>query len=430
MKTYTSNEIIVDHTNPVINVAYSPNKVVNTANGIKYYNSAQIATISVIERNFRADEIAANITAVDVNGKAVGVENYAQYLSKRSNWIKNGDVYTANIKYSTDANYTFKIEYEDLAGRKVQNNVEDKFTVDKTAPKNLRISYSQNVFQNVLNSITFGYYNAPVTVTISAEDDTTAIGKFVYSYLKDNNSSNVNAQLLNEAISRADIKRNGNVNTATFRIPKSVLDAQHQYNGTVKFIAYDMSQNDSDKSDTKKIIVDNIKPEIDVTLNKPISTADGTAYYDGKIDATLKINEANFYSEDVRVMVYDINAERTLNPSVSWTDNSSDLHTGTFSIDKDGKYRIEVEYTDRSKNKMNNYTSDYLVIDTKKPSLKVTNIKNNTANKDKTYGFTIEASDTNIDYNSFKPVFEALMMTSSGQFTRESIDLSKYLRKK
>lgn len=50
---------------------------------------------------------------------------------------------------------------------------------------------------------------------------------------------------------------------------------------------------------TKKIIVDNIKPEIDVTLNKPISTADGTAYYDGKIDATLKINEANFYSEDV-----------------------------------------------------------------------------------------------------------------------------------
>lgn len=429
MKTYTSNEIIVDHTNPVINVAYSPNKVVNTANGIKYYNSAQIATISVIERNFRADEIAANITAVDVNGKAVGVENYAQYLSKRSNWIKNGDVYTANIKYSTDANYTFKIEYEDLAGRKVQNNVEDKFTVDKTAPKNLRISYSQNVFQNVLNSITFGYYNAPVTVTISAEDDTTAIGKFVYSYLKDNNSSNVNAQLLNEAISRADIKRNGNVNTATFKIPKSVLDAQHQYNGTVKFTAYDMSQNDSDKSDTKKIIVDNIKPEIDVTLNKPISTADGTAYYDGKIDATLKINEANFYSEDVRVMVYDINAERTLNPSVSWTDNSSDLHTGTFSIDKDGKYRIEVEYTDRSKNKMNNYTSDYLVIDTKKPSLKVTNIKNNTANKDKTYGFTIEASDTNIDYNSFKPVLEALMMTSSGQFTRESIDLSKYLRK-
>ena len=72
----------------------------------------------------------------------------------------------------------------------MQNNVEDKFTVDKTAPKNLRISYSQNVFQNVLNSITFGYYNAPVTVTISAEDDTTAIGKFVYSYLKDNNSTN------------------------------------------------------------------------------------------------------------------------------------------------------------------------------------------------------------------------------------------------
>lgn len=96
MKTYTSNEIIVDHTNPVINVAYSPNKVVNTANGIKYYNSAQIATISVIERNFRADEIAANITAVDVNGKAVGVENYAQYLSKRSNWIKMA-MYTQQI---------------------------------------------------------------------------------------------------------------------------------------------------------------------------------------------------------------------------------------------------------------------------------------------------------------------------------------------
>lgn len=429
MKSYKSNEIIIDHTDPVINVSYSPNKVKNNTNGVKYYNSAQIATISVTEHNFRADEIAAKISAVDVNGKAVAIDNYAQYLSKRNNWIKNGDVYTANIKYSADANYTFNIEYEDLTGRKAQKNVEDKFTIDKTSPKNLKISYSQNVFQSVLNSITFGYYNAPVTVTISAEDDTTPIEKFVYSYLKDVNTSNVNAQLLNEAISKADIKRNGSLNTATFKIPKSVLDAQHQYNGTVKFTAYDMAQNDSDKSDTKKIIVDNIKPVIDVTLNKPISTVDGIAYYDGKIDVSLKITEANFYSEDVKVMVYDLSEERTLNPSVNWADNSLDVHTGIFSIDTDGKYRIEIEYTDRSNNKMNKYTSDSLVIDTQKPSLKVTNIKNNTANKDNIYGFTIDASDTNIDSNSFKPVLEALMMTSSGQFKKETIDLSKYLKK-
>lgn len=147
-----------------------------------------------------------------------------------------------------------------LAKRAAADYKPDSFTVDRTAPGNLTVSYSNSIVEKVLNALTFGYYNAPMTVTVSAEDETSGVEHFTYSYRKDSGVSSVNAELIDAAIQKANIVQNGNTFTASFRIPQQALENLNQFNGTVDFCAYDQAANSSAKADDKRIVVDNIKP--------------------------------------------------------------------------------------------------------------------------------------------------------------------------
>ena len=262
-----------------------------------------------------------------------------------------------------------------------------------------------------------------MTVTISAEDDTAGIHYFVYSYVKDSGVSAVNAELLNEVIKNANenIKQNGKVFTTEFKIPKLALENDNQFNGTVRFTAYDRAENNTEKVDNHRIVVDNIKPTIEVTYNKPVQTVNNISYYAGNIEGTIVINEANFYSEDVKIVVTKDGSQTAVN--VKWVDNSVDVHTGTFTLTEDGDYIVSVEYKDRSSNAMDTYTSNRLTLDTKAPTVNVTNIKNNSANKDEKYSFVITANDTNLNAESFKPVLTAVVRGEDGSYSTKTISL-------
>jgi len=423
VKTYTSKIITVDKTAPIVAVTYGNKNIKNTVDGRQYFDAEQSATITVEEHNFRADDFDATIVAKDVCGEDVTVEDFAKTLATRENWKKNGNVYTIEIEYPVDANYTFDYEYEDLAQNNAAEYKEDVFTVDKTAPKNLKVTYSTSVLEKILESITFGYYNAEMTVTISAEDETAGIHYFVYSYIKDSGVSDVNAELLNEVIKNANenIKQNGKVFTTEFKIPKLALGNDNQFNGTVKFTAYDRAENNTEKVDNHRIVVDNIKPTIVVTYNNPVQTVNNISYYAGNIEGTIVINEANFYSEDVKIVITKDGSQTVVN--VKWVDNSVDVHTGTFTLTEDGDYIVSVEYKDRSSNAMDTYTSNRLTLDTKAPTVNVTNIKNNSANKDEKYSFTITANDTNLNAESFKPVLTAVVRGEDGSYSTKTISL-------
>jgi len=422
--SYTSKLITVDTVKPVVNVEYSNKDVVRTIDGRDYLDKIQTATVTVTEHNFRAEDFKAVYKALDVNGDAVEVENYTKKLATDGEWTHNGDVHTMEIEFTEDANYNFDYTFVDLSKNAADEYKEDLFTVDTTKPQNLKVSYSTSILDKIIESVTFGYYNAQMTVTISAEDDTSGIYYFVYSYRNAADVSKVNAELIEDIIEEASkrIEKEGNTFTTTFTIPKLLLENDNQFNGKVDFAAFDRSENTDGMQDERRVVVDNIAPTSTIEYNKPVREENNISYYDGDIKATLVINEANFYSEDVVITV--TKDGKAYKPAeLKWVNDSVDKHTCTFTLKDDGDYIVNVEYKDRSSNEMVSYTSNRLTRDTTLPTVNVTNIKNNSANKDDKYGFTITVNDINLDESTFKPSLSAVVRNEDGSYSVKAVSL-------
>ena len=372
---YKSHVITIDTIDPVINVTYDDDKVAvvetiedREGNTRKYYADTKTATITITEHNFNAEDVVWDIVAKDVSNNKLDIKN----LHTKGEWSTVGDVHTMTITYPGDANYTFNMSYTDLATRDAVAPDTAYFTVDTTPPTNVKVEYSTHIFETVLESITFGFYNAKMTVTLTAEDSISGVRSFTYGYRNADKVSGVNAQLLDQIISEANdtdkIKYSKDWKTATveFEIPKMVLGNDNQFNGTVEFNSTDRSGNTPEKQheETKRIVVDNIAPTAQVSYNEATNVVGDISYYNGDITATITVTEANFYSDDVKVMVSkDGGAATAVAPT--WKDNSVDEHVGTFTLNEDGDYVVTIDYTDKSSNKMTTYTSKQLTIDTK-----------------------------------------------------------------
>ena len=422
MTPYTSPKILViDQTAPVINVIYGNTDVKNTVDGISYFDREQTATIEITEANFSAENVTLTVTAKDVTGKDIATEDFLAALHDAQKWSHENGKHTITVRFPVEANYTLSVACTDLADRKAEDYGPDAFTVDATAPSNLGISYSTSLLDRVLEGVTFGYYNAPVTVALTADDTVSGVHGILYSYAKALNVSGVNAELLNDAISAAEIRRNGYTFTATFTIPKTVLTAANQFNGTVSFTATDRSGNAASYTDGRRTVVDTIRPAVEVTLTDPARKDGTTAYYAGTAGVTARVNEANFYAEDV---VFEVTRNGAAYPvSANWTNNSADLHTSTFSLTQEGEYVVKMRYTDRSGNVMEDYVSDTLIVDTTVPELTVTGVDADSANKDTPFGFVITAKDAHLDPDTLTVSLTAVVRDENGKYATKTVKL-------
>jgi len=434
MVPYQSQRIVVDKTEPVIAVGYGNTEVKNNIDNRSYFAKQQTATISIKEHNFRADDVLVKVSAKNAAGADVLKLNedgsivaaYEEEGKKRDAWTaySNGtwrndqDTYELTLVFVDDANYTFDVEYADLATNQAADYKEDAFTVDKTPPTNLSISYSKSVLEEVLNSITFGFYQGQVTVNVTAMDETAGVHYFVYDYRNASGVSGVNAQLTGQRVEAAS---SGMTGTASFRVPRDAVQGNTQFNGSVSFSAVDRAENSAGLSDSKRIVVDNISPTVTVTYNPEVRTDNGIAYYNEKIECTIEITEANFYADDVKVVVTKDGQAHPVN--VNWTRNSTDKNTGRFVLTEDGDYIVSIQYKDKSGNQMTRYESRQLTLDTTKPTIHVSNIKANSANKDKKYEFVIDIFDINLDTVSIKPVLTAVVKGANGIYSVKEIDL-------
>lgn len=121
-------KFVVDKTMPVINVSYDNNDARNE----KYFNAYRTATVTVTEHNFDVNRVTITGTA-SLDGNAVKFPD--------ASWSNSGDTHVATIKYDTDADYTFDISMDDMAGNKSNeanygSSVAPKdFVVDTTIDK-------------------------------------------------------------------------------------------------------------------------------------------------------------------------------------------------------------------------------------------------------------------------------------------------------
>lgn len=366
MSTYTSDIFVIDTTIPVFSIEYSNQSVVNTLTdnqGIsrRYFSDELRATLTIVEHNFDQNQVNYIITASDVAGNMLN----AEALYTNTVWTSDGDTHTATIVYPGDANYSFDIEYMDLALHEMGDYVTEFFTVDKSMPEGLDISYSTSILDTILANISFGFYSTQTTVRVTATDRISGVYGFDYSYLLAEGVSLVNGELAEQIIDEAQItfSDGGATATASFPIPLATPGAVNQFNGTVNFSATDRAGNKTDYlQDVKRIVVDNIAPTANVEYNAPVQEINNISYYDGDINAMVTINEANFYPEDVMVSVTRDGAEYAVTPV--WSENGADMHMGTFTLTDDGDYLVNITYSDKSGNIMQQYASEQMTIDT------------------------------------------------------------------
>lgn len=428
MDTYVSNKLVIDTTKPVITVDYVNDVVQNTlkdsdGNDRKYLNDTQTAIVTIVEHNFNANEVKFNIKGTNSKNVAIYSEVDSRIsdasnrnLVTKSEWASDGDIRTIKITYPGDANYTFDIAYTDLATNDAADYAPDYFTVDKTAPTKdgLKVvGYSPVI--NEIDSVK--YYVEKMKVDIEAYDEVSPINKLIYSYTVSQGASNVNSGLNGQIIGEAELVQNGDGTvSASFYIPKEALNGNNQFNGTVSFYAIDRANNSNEANKyvgTQLLVVDNITPTAEVTYNEPVNKEGDISYYDGDIDVTINIEEANFFDEDVKVTV--IHDDASSNPSVSWSDNSADSHTGTFTLSEDGIYYVEIEYTDRSNNEMTAYKSDQMVIDTKLDDPVIT--VNGADGNGKSYreNAVAQATFEDINYESYELEFTRTYLGVKGE---------------
>ncbi len=115
-------EFTIDKTTPVINVSFNNNDVRNG----KYYNAARVATVTIDEHNFLADEVTIDQTA--------SIQRGSTGAPSPSGFGTSGDTHTATINYAADGNYTLTVSYTDMAGNEAEQVVVPEFTIDTTKP--------------------------------------------------------------------------------------------------------------------------------------------------------------------------------------------------------------------------------------------------------------------------------------------------------
>ncbi len=365
--SYEIDVFTVDMIKPVISI--------EKANGA-YFDANRTAKITVVEHNFRASDFVFTAEAYSVLGNAeankivLSSKAYQTYLQNQENWTEvAADTWEIELTFDIEGNYVIGATYTDLAGNEQEEAISDTFCIDKSKPENLKITYEPDFVDVVLEAITFGFYKAPVKVTIEATDDFAGVDYFVYSYLVEAGASATNTGMSNV---QAVAVRDGSTNRwyATFDIPA-------QFRGNVSFTAYDKATNSEFLADENAVIVDNVAPGVNVVYDNHNDFDDN--YFMADRTATITITEANFFgAADLDDEFLVITVGKTLNDGTytstkmkpEFTKNG-DIYTATILFDEDADYTFDIKYTDRSGNVYDSYEMDEFTIDKIKPVIDV-----------------------------------------------------------
>ena len=296
-----STEVNIDVTQPEITVEFTDGA---TENG-KYYTEDRTARVTIEELNFDPKEVKLEITK---DGTAVPVSI--------GSWQSNGDIHTADINFTEDGEYSFKISCTDLAGNTAEGPDITPFTIDKTAP-DVTISYNTTPYVE-------GYFNTAVIATVTVDEA---------------NFSEKDFKLIAEPQAAIGAwSHNGNIHTAniTFR-----EDGEY----TWKVDCTDLAGNQMLEMKAENFIIDTVMPEVAIT-----GVEDGSANA-GEIAPVVTIADENLNWDDIEIKLTDGRGQQIdLEQKVTQIPQGFSYELTNVSAQKDSVYHLSVKGIDKAGN--------------------------------------------------------------------------------
>ena len=363
--TATIEEFTVDKTVPTISVSYDNNNAATAG----YYNANRTATISITEHNFNAAEVNAKITAA-LQGSGVSVPGVG-------GWSTSGDVHTASVTFSEDADYTFDIDYTDLAGNAAADYTQDQFTVDKTAPEVEFFDITDKSANN--GTVAPGVTYSDVNYTADQVEITISGAKHNTEALSGERSSIANG----ESIKMADFAHTEDVDDV-YTMKAVITDkAGNKTEKQVMFSVNRFGSNYIFSSSTEKFLNDvyaNEAEDIVVTeINVDTLVFNGISY---SLD-----NKTTELTRGVDYLVSEKGGDG------SWKEYTYTINKKNF--EKEGRYNVTIDSEDAATNTMNNKLKDSninFVIDKTPPTVVITGIEENSYRAD-SRDMTVNLSD-------------------------------------
>ena len=289
-------EFSIDKTIPVIEVVYDNNEPDADYNDI--YKADREATITITERNFRAEDIVFAITNTDKDIPAVDLTKADVWTTTVNDEDPDKTVHVAKIKYTADGDYTFDIAYKDNAENAAEAFAQHKFTIDKTIPV-ITVVYDNNDAQNG------NYYKADriATITIKEHNFDDARVKNLGVATDNNNPSTF------PTISAW--KDNGDdTHTATI-----TYNADSKYTFDIEFV--DKAGNSIEDYTPVEFYVDKTAPTLEIS-----GVADKSAN-NGTVAPVVSYSDTNFNKDAVTITLTGIN-----NGKVDYTASYDDIANG------------------------------------------------------------------------------------------------------
>lgn len=347
--TVTVDEFTIDKTVPTISVAFDNN---NASNG-KYYNAPRTATITVVEHNFNGSDVQ---TAINASLQASGIT-----APGVNGWTSTGDTNTATVYFGSDGDYSFTVNYTDLAGNAATVATVDSFTIDQTKPE-IEIFDIENKSANngtvapgvKYSDVNYNSNGVELTITGCDHDKKAVDG------------------------TRTSISNGQSIKMADFAHTEDVDDIY-----TLHAKVTDMAGNSTEK-------------EVIFSVNRF-----GSTYYFG--DDTKEFLNDYYHNKEEDLTVVEINVDeielngisaghdgelldlkkgtdykvKASGNEVSWKQYTYTINKENF--EKEGQYNITIDSTDKATNKVNNKIKNAnieFVIDKTAPSVVVNGVEN------------------------------------------------------
>ena len=355
------SEFTIDKTVPTINVAFDNN---NAMNGT-YYDAARTATITVDEHNFNGSDVNTAITSSTVTPGVHG-------------WSNSGNSHSATVPFTADGDYSFTVNYTDLAGNPAQAYNVDEFTIDQTKPEVEIFDIEDKSANN--GEVAPGVRYSDTNHDVNGVSITYSGAKHAEQEVDGARSAIPNG----ESIKMADFEHTPETDDVYTMVAKVTDLAGNSDEKTVTFSVNRFGSNFLFSEDTEKFLDDyynNEEEELVVTeINVDTLTHRGiTCGHDG---------DTEDFKEGTEYTVKESGTE------VSWKSYEYTIKKNNF--EKEGMYNITIDSVDRATNQVNNKIKEAdieFVIDKTAPTVVINGIEDKGQYRTSERDITIATAD-------------------------------------